>query len=328
MEPRLVPATLDLTTAGAGGCINGALLQQTGTQPTGSGAIHSFVRLFSTGNASVEQGYNTDARPLQYDENNSPTFTRSLQLSEVPITMVNGVGYREFLLDINQKHSSPLVSLDELRIYVGNAPDVYGYDPCTQKLAGLTAVYDLSAGGNSVLLNAALSHGSGSGDLHLLVPDAALTAPGGNYIYLYSKFGATVSANGGFEEWAVQSQNNPLGSLSGYVYFDQNQDRTFDTGDTGIQDVLVTLSGYDNQGNQVNWCQWTDGNGFYIFSGLQAGNYNITETPPNGYTPSVANLGTAGGNPASLEQFTSIVLGAGVIGRDYDFGNVLSPPPA
>jgi hypothetical protein len=325
MEERMVPAVVDLTTAGAQGVINNALFQQTATQPTGSGVIHSFVRLFGTGNAAVEQGFNTDARPLQYNENNSPVFTRSLQLSEVPIVQYNGVSYREFLLDINQKHSSPLVSLDELRIYVGNAPNLVGYDPNSQQLAGLSATYDL--GGTSVLLNAALSHGSGSGDMYLLVPDAQLTAAGGNYIYLYSKFGATVSANGGYEEWAVQGQNNQ-GSLSGYVYFDQNQSGTFNTGDSGIPDVLVTLTGQDNQGNVINWSQWTDATGFYIFSGLQAGNYSITETAPPNYTAYMENLGTAGGTAVGNTQFINIVLDAGVIGRDYDFGNILNPTPA
>jgi len=324
MEQRLVPATLDLTTAGAQGAINGALFQQTSTQPTGTGAIHSFVRLFSSGNATVEQGYNTDARPLQFNENNSPQFTRSLQLSEVPTATVNGVGYREFLLDVNQKNSAPRVSLDELRIFVGNAPNLKGYDVASKQLAGMTAVYDLDAGGDSVvLLNAALTHGSGSGDMHLLVPDSVLTAAGGNYIYLYSKFGVTVPASSGFEEWAVQG--TPLGSLSGYVYFDQNQSATFNTGDSGIPDVLVTLSGTDYQGNVVNWSQWTDGSGFYIFSGLQAGNYTLTETQPNNYTAFAENLGTAGGTKVGLNEFTNIVLAAGVIGRDYDFGNVAVP---
>ena len=53
--------------------------------------IHDFVRLFSSGNASVEQGYNTDARPLQFNENNSHVFTHSLQLGDIPIVTVNGV---------------------------------------------------------------------------------------------------------------------------------------------------------------------------------------------------------------------------------------------
>src|SRR5262245_30513946 len=66
---------LDLTTAGASGFINGAFFQQTGPQPTGTGAIQSFVRIQR--NVS-EQGYNTDYRPVQFDEKSDPNFTRSL----------------------------------------------------------------------------------------------------------------------------------------------------------------------------------------------------------------------------------------------------------
>jgi hypothetical protein len=325
LEARTVPSTLDLTAAGSQGNVGGVLFQQNNTQPTGSGVIHSFVRLFSSGGATMEQGYNTDARPFQYNENNSPVFTRSLQLGEVPMVTVNGVAYRKFLLDINQKHSSPLLSLDELRIYVGNAGNLYGYDQSTQQLAGMSAVYDMgvdsSGVNNTVLLNAALSHGSGSGDVFVLVPDALLTAPGGNYLYLYSKFGASVPTNGGFEEWAVQAQTNALGSLSGYVYLDNNQNGIFDTGDTGIQDVMVTITGTDNLGHQVQWSQWTDANGFYIFSGLYAGTYTITESQPGQYSAGAVNVGSLGGTPGA-DQIASILLAPDAIGRNYDFGNL------
>src|SRR5262245_21293305 len=121
LEDRLALSTVDLTAAGANGAINGALFQQCDAQPTGTGYIRSFVRVQgANAGASVEHGYNTDARPLQFDENNSPQFTRSLRLGDVPLTSNGGTLYREFLLDINQKSSAPLLSLAELRIYVTN----------------------------------------------------------------------------------------------------------------------------------------------------------------------------------------------------------------
>src|SRR5207237_7126692 len=96
-----------------------------------------------------------------------------LQLADVPVVTHDGVAYREFLLDINQKSSSPLLSLDELRFYVGNAGNLTGYDTTMNQIAGLHPVYDLDAqGDNAVLLNASLGHGSGSGDLLVDVPDA------------------------------------------------------------------------------------------------------------------------------------------------------------
>jgi hypothetical protein len=315
LEDRIFPSTVDLTTASASEWVNGAFFQQGSPQPTGSGVIHSFVRINPGGHVSVEQGYNTDARPLQFDENKSPTFTRSLQLAEAPIVVINGVAYREFLLDINQKSSSPLLSLDELRIYVGNAPDLIGYDPTTNQLAGLSPVYDLDAGGdNTVLLNARLSHGSGSGDMFLYVPDQLLTEAGGNYVYLYSKFGVTISANGGFEEWAVRSQSTELSSLSGTVV-DQNG--------VAQADVLVTLTRTTLSGQTVSVQAWTDINGFYFFSGLTAGTYTLTEQPVN-YQTSAETVGTLGGTSnLPLNDFSNINVGSGVIGRNYDFTNVL-----
>ncbi len=70
--------TLDLTTAGSSGYIDLAYFVQIDPQTTGTGVIESFVRLST--NQAVSQGYNTDARPLELDENNSPQFTRSLLL--------------------------------------------------------------------------------------------------------------------------------------------------------------------------------------------------------------------------------------------------------
>src|SRR5438067_1440064 len=71
LEERDIPSTtlpdVDLSTRGASGWINGAAFVQNTTQPTGSGVMHSFVRVQS--NDAIEQGYNTDARPLQFDEN-------------------------------------------------------------------------------------------------------------------------------------------------------------------------------------------------------------------------------------------------------------------
>src|SRR5439155_18422253 len=105
-------------TAGGSGTINGALFETNQVQPTGSGVIHSFVRISS--NNAVEQGYNTDGRPLQFDENSSPTFTRSQAKADLQIVSKNGVDYYAFLLYINQQDSNPLLSLSELVIYIGD----------------------------------------------------------------------------------------------------------------------------------------------------------------------------------------------------------------
>jgi len=191
--------TIDLTTAGSSGTINGALFQQTGPQPTGTCVIDSFVRLQNRG---AEQGYNTDARPVQFDEKTDPNFTRSLLLSSVPVVTINGTAYRQFLLDVNETGSKtgPLLSLDQLQLFQANSGSLNNYPNLGKE------VYNLDAGGNnSVLLNYDLNSGSGSGDMFAYIPDS-LFDPSIPFVYLYSHFGSDVpnaTADAGFEEWAV-----------------------------------------------------------------------------------------------------------------------------
>ena len=189
-------AVVDLTDAGSSGRINGAIYQQFTVQPTGTGYIDSFVRVQANG--AVQHGYNTDHRPLQFDENNSPVFTRSLLLSDVPVVTVDGVNYREFLLDVNESASKSEVTLDQVRVFLGAAGDLIGYPNLG------TLVYDMDAGSDSrvELDYLASSGGSGKGDMLLLVPDANFQASTNPFVYLYSSFS---SHDAGFEEWAVNS---------------------------------------------------------------------------------------------------------------------------
>ncbi len=190
---------LDLTTAGSSGHIGSAYFEQVDPQPTGTGYIRPFVRIST--NQPVVQGYNTDARPLEFDENSSPDFTRSLPLDDIPILYSNGTAYRGFLLDINQTCTNSFLSLDTLEIYLADAGNLTGYP---SNLG--TKIYDLDADAdNWIKLDYALNHGSGSGDMIMFIPDSLFA--GGNYVYLYSMLGQSEGSafpnNDGFEEWAA-----------------------------------------------------------------------------------------------------------------------------
>ncbi len=116
LEDRVVPTVIDLTSAGATGAFNGALFYQSST---GTG-IDTFVRLAS--NQTIEQGYDTNFRPVQFDEVTNAQYTHAEQLSSVPTVISSGgLAYYEFLLNINQLSSSPLLSVDELRFYMTNS---------------------------------------------------------------------------------------------------------------------------------------------------------------------------------------------------------------
>ena len=90
---------------------------------TGTGLFNPYVRV--SDNLDVVQGYNTDFRPLQFNEDSS--WTDSIKLSDIPYLWKDGVLYREFQLDINQTNSNPLLSLDEVQDLAGR-PEC-GNDP-------------------------------------------------------------------------------------------------------------------------------------------------------------------------------------------------------
>ena len=203
----------DLTTDGSscGPVFNGALFQEVSPQPTGTGYIDSFLRLQHNG---TEQGYNTSARPFQYDQKEPIQYTHDIQLKDVPIVTIDGVAYREFYLDINEADSEgkELLSLDELRIYLSPTGNVSNYNTNNEKLGGLSAIYDMDGGlprgqDNYIILNYSLNSGSGSGDMVAYIPNNLFTGSSEQFVYLYSKFGlqsgmeADDGSDAGFEEW-------------------------------------------------------------------------------------------------------------------------------
>jgi hypothetical protein len=181
---------VDLTSEGSTGMINGAIYKQVDPQPTGTGVINTFLRIQNRGS---EEGFNTDHRPVEFDEKLG-VHSRSLLLSEVPRVLVEGQVYYEFLLDINESHSQPLISLTDVRLFLNDDPDV-----ATLEELG-TPLYQMDAGDDAtVRLDYSLGSGSGSGDMLMFVPESVFAA-GGEYVYLYSKF---EEASAGFEEWAA-----------------------------------------------------------------------------------------------------------------------------
>lgn len=219
----------DLTTAGSsctGFGTPGAQLFEAGIAPTGSGVIQSFVRVNPGGSANYEQGYNTDARPVQYNENTSATFTHSLLLSGVPIVTIGGVDYREFGLDINQTAADPLITLDRIVVSLRASGGLTGATVADGASLGANAgalftddtlVYD-SGLGNSVELNFLLNAGSGKGDMFLYIPNSAFTGTN-TFVYLYSEFGGVGASeppnqtNDGFEEWFVRTPTGGGGGV-------------------------------------------------------------------------------------------------------------------
>jgi hypothetical protein len=198
----LATTTYDLTVAPSSVQIRGATFATYDLRAAGSGVLNSFVRISS--NAATEQGYNTSGRPVAFDENTSPTFTHDVRLSDFPTFVVNGVLSYEFILDINQTGSNPLLSLNKVQIYTSTTPS-----QTTSNVSSLgTLRYNMDGTGGgvndaTVTLNYNNFPGSGQGDMVLYVPAANFGSPN-EYLYLYSSFGDPNVNNDGYEEWAAR----------------------------------------------------------------------------------------------------------------------------
>src|SRR5262245_22217404 len=335
LEGREVPAFVNLGYAGAQATVNSALLRQMDAAPADQ--FQSFLRMQHLG---LERGYNTDAN-FQFNVTGDHTTTHALRLADVPLVTVNGVAYRQFLLDVDQWRFLPRLSLDALRFYVSDRPDLFGYNPCTRTLGGQSAVWDLDAGGNvTVNLNGALNQGPGMGDAEFLIPDSVFV--GATYVYLFSAFGFPLLASGGAESWGVAPvQSSDPGTLSGFVYFDADDDgvrepdgNADNVREIGLQGVSVQLQGRNFLGEMVNITVATDENGHYEFTGLLAGTYSVTKLfdPPEFLdgknTPGVVGNGKvqeSNSEPGVADMIFDISLGSGQGLSEYNFGEVQAP---
>src|SRR3954469_17536643 len=140
----MTTATVDLTVAGTGGTINGAVFtNQSGN--AGTGIFNTFAQLQRNG---IEQGYNSDAAP-QFDEKTSHQHNHSILLADVPIFVgdgtggtVEGVAYREFRFDANEVGGAGrLLSLDKLEIWQEERGSLTGFT-----LPGSTSAGSAAAG--------------------------------------------------------------------------------------------------------------------------------------------------------------------------------------
>jgi hypothetical protein len=226
--PTRPPGTpdIDLTFDNAFGILNGAVFMTGLDQAAGTGAFNSFVQIQHGG---TEQGYNTDAS-AQYDEKSSHNHNHSILLADVPIVVgdgsngtVDGIAYREFLLDLNEPNGNtkPFLSLDALQIWQEEAGNLTNFTPGAGFAGAHTnfLAYNLDAGGNHwVALNDGLSHGSGQSDVRILIPDSFFINDASHrYVTLYSQLGAQNGweSDGGFEEWGLHgASGGPQSALS------------------------------------------------------------------------------------------------------------------
>jgi hypothetical protein len=198
LTTSLRAAVVDLDTNGSGS-INGALFSVVGPQPTGTGVFDPFLTVQNT---PWEQGYNAGAG--DFDTKRDPQWNHEIQFSDLQVTTVNGIQYFGFIVDVNEPNGSKSpISLDGLRIYTSStirsstSVDTNGF--FNGSLGTLR--YDLGA--NSVLYTDT-HHGSGQGDITILVPVSNFAgAQATDYVYMYQRWGNTEWSQGGYEETAI-----------------------------------------------------------------------------------------------------------------------------
>jgi hypothetical protein len=217
--PRALAVYVDLLSEGAGGTINGAVFAQ-GRTGAGSGNYIGFLRVRATGRDLIEEGYNTSARPFEFDEVGGG-FTHDIQLGDLRETEYNGSRYVIFGIDINEDvgGSDQYLSLDQVRIFVSPTGNRTGFPDLG------TEIWNLDAGDptNTVFMDYSLAAGSGYADATFMLPASLLQGYSlSQYLYLYTEFGGSTasrplpgggtnsdwSRSDGFEEWALD-QNYP-----------------------------------------------------------------------------------------------------------------------
>jgi SdrD B-like domain len=187
----------------------------------------------------------------------------------------------------------------------------------------------LVTGGRLTLRHDVIQESTGSSQAAISVTGGTLdlgTAddPGGNTInvngpgaFVRNTSGSPISAVG--TAYTVDGAPLRLGSLSGIVWEDFNDDGQVDFGESGIGGVTITLTGTDDLGNSINLAQTTDDDGAYVFLNLRPGTYRITETQPAGYAQGTDTVGTAGGSLLATDQFF-VQLAPAADGLNYNFG--------
>lgn len=112
----------------------------------------------------------------------------------------------------------------------------------------------------------------------------------------------------------------PAAELSGFVYFDANDNGIKESDESGVSGVTITLTGSNDVG-AVNTTAVTDSSGAYKFQNLRPGSYTLTESHPSQYKDGKDTIGSQGGT-AGNDVLTNIALGAGVVGVNNNFGEL------
>jgi hypothetical protein len=209
LAPAVSRATsLDLNDAGDFGVIDGVFftLVQPPDETTGTGRFDPFVRIDAGGgDPQLSAGYNTTGT-LEFD---TKAGALAVQIQDLPMTTLGGITYYEFLLDSNEPSHTADLTIDDIQIFLGSVGNLSGYgnvfDSSVNVLPGALLTYHMDATGDHSVTFDANFHGSGRGELQVLIPTTLVSGSDTDFVYFYSEF----SLEGdGFEEWGTRGDGD------------------------------------------------------------------------------------------------------------------------
>ena len=127
-----------------------------------------------------------------------------------------------------------------------------------------------------------------------------------------------------------QTAGTALASIGDYVWLDSNGNDLQDSGETGVAGVAVDL--LNATGTSVIAVTTTNASGFYQFTGLLPGTYEVQFVAPTGDGFTTEGVGSNAAINSSANQTTGltapVTLTAGETDNNVDAGLVALPPPA
>jgi uncharacterized repeat protein (TIGR01451 family) len=136
----------------------------------------------------------------------------------------------------------------------------------------------------------------------------------------------TQETNAGNNSATAATTIDPVtGSLAGTVYVDANNNGVQDAGEAGIEGVILTLTGTDSIGNNVDLTATTNAAGDYLFAQLAAGTYSLTQTQPAGFRDGQEDAGIGATANVGDDVFTNLVLDPAATATEFDFGELDAP---
>ncbi len=114
-----------------------------------------------------------------------------------------------------------------------------------------------------------------------------------------------------------------LGSISGNVYEDRNDNAALDRGEPAIAGVTVNLYQWNGSTYERIASTVTNQEGYYYFGNLDVScKYAVEEVQPDGYSQGKINAVGSLGGKADHDYFSEVEVGWNEHGYDYNFGEL------